>query len=247
MVKTEKLIFIFNVVFLLSILNGCWFDEETTKMRELEKKIKQGGAVFRDYRSLGEIYYKKERHEDTIECMTSLLAKYNNSSNFIQNAFRSDADTAYRYRGKAFYLLGRKEDAAKDFAKGDYESYGYYQLGELYFKKKKYTEVIECMDIVIENNENEKNYGAHSYRGRALYLLGEKEAGTEDLFKAGGWPHDLAFMREHGIEWVGKERDEFDRQVRQMSDYNSRTGKNFKGRDRIFNALRDDINNSNMS
>ena len=183
-------------------LNGCGMDKDSQEMRELEKKIEQGTPAFPPYRSLAKIYFKKERYEDTVKCTDSLLEKYNNSEDLIKNRFKEYYFDAYRLRGKSKYLLGQKEKAEEDLVNGNSKLYDYYELGELYFKKKKYPEVIECMNIVIQNNQNEKNYGAHSYRGRALYLLGEKEAGTKDLFKAGGWPHDLAFMREHGIKWV---------------------------------------------
>jgi len=152
----------------------------------------------------------------------------------------------------------QKEEAAKIQAlqnkinDGIASLFEIHDLGEIYYKQKKYEKAVEYFNIVIEKKDNDpKVIGSwpliYFDRGRALYFLGRTDEGIQDLYKAGS--HRIqkvfAFMRKHKIDY------DYDTIVstgpRVIYSNNQRTGKNFPGRDQVFNALRDDVNNSNMS
>jgi len=245
-------LFVCGMLILSFLFSNNKFDEQTEKMRVLEKKVETGDAVFINYLDLGKIYFEKERYEDTIKCMEDLFKDYASSHEQVQNGLREYIAEARSYRGKALYLLGKKEEAIADLTKGTQEAYDYYQIGLIYFKKEKYTEVVECMNKAIKKSVYEQINDAYTIRGKAKFYLGEKEGATIDLVEAGsrGMSDAVEFLKQNGLEWGGEAKEKYDRMVsdfsRISSQQNTRTGKYYPGRDEVFTKLRDNIENSDM-
>jgi tetratricopeptide (TPR) repeat protein len=184
--------------------------------------------------------------------MEDLFKDYASSHEQVQNGLREYIAEARSYRGKALYLLGKKEEAIADLTKGTQEAYDYYQIGLIYFKKEKYTEVVECMNKAIKKSVYEQINDAYTIRGKAKFYLGEKEGATIDLVEAGsrGMSDAVEFLKQNGLEWGGEAKEKYDRMVsdfsRISSQQNTRTGKYYPGRDEVFTKLRDNIENSDM-
>ncbi len=146
-------------------------------------------------------------------------------------------------------VLGNAKSYEEKISSGKAEQRDYWYLGIIYYGQNKNEKVVDCMNHVLEMDTKKTWHGAYSYRGRALFLLGQKEARIKDLIEASGrgMSEAASFLEYYGIEWDGPEKERYHHMIYGGSGVSVESGKNFAGRDRLFNNLRDDINNSDMS
>lgn len=195
--------------------------ERQLKIRQYENIIKEGNATTDDYKWLGLLYYENKKYEHALICLNKAVEA---------SETYSLGPSFYWHSGMALWLIGEKEEGLKII--GDY----------LYRDEVK--KFLRANGI----DEEEIKKGASDSYFKNINSYDEYKTVMDIVYASNRALEEKKNIEEELLELVKGKMKKVKRMPSQSTPISGyRTNKYYPERDQVFNALRDDINDSDMS